>query len=55
VVIKQTGGHFFIAAQDSIIIDKAGYLQLLVYLLKIGFIDSEDLNEIVGEVGLGEL
>ena len=55
IVIKQEGGHFFIAAKDSLIIDKAGLLQLIVELTKIGFISSEDLSSILSGIGTGEL
>lgn len=43
IVIKQEGGHFFIAAPNSFIIDKDGYLRLVKELLEIGFISEEDL------------
>jgi hypothetical protein len=46
IVIKQSGGHFFIAAPDSFIIDKAGFLQLLLELGKVDFVDTKDLREV---------
>lgn len=50
IVIKQSGGHFFIAAENSFIIDKAGLLQLLVELGKIDFIEPYDLENISDEI-----
>jgi len=44
IVIKQSGGHYFITSQDSIIIDKAGLLRLVLELGKVGFLDTKDLR-----------
>ena len=49
VVIKQSGGRLFISAVDSIIIDKSGLLELIGALVKIGFIDKDDLKGINNE------
>ena len=54
VVIKQEGGNFFIATKDSIIIDKDGFIRLIKELTSMKFISSEDLSEIVAEIGIGE-
>lgn len=43
IVIKQEGGHYFIAAPDSFIIDKEGYLRLTKELMEIGFISEDDI------------
>lgn len=43
VVIRQEGGHFFIAAPNTFIIDKNGLLILIAELIKLGFIDVPDL------------
>ena len=43
VVIKQESGRFFVAAPDSFIIDKDGFLTLTGKLLEIGFISEDDL------------
>jgi len=43
IVIKQEGGHFFIAAPNSIIIDRVGFLKLIKGLVDIGFISINDL------------
>lgn len=51
IVVKQEGGHFFISTPDSIIIDEKGYIQLTEELVKIGFISTESLKEIVGRQG----
>ena len=45
IVIKQSGGHYFIATQDSIIIDKEGLLELIWQLSKVGFITLEEIIE----------
>lgn len=45
IVIKQEGGHFFIAAKDSIVIDKTGLLILIAELIGMGFIDTQDIME----------
>lgn len=50
IVIKQEGGHFFIAAPDSFIIDKAGLMKLLTELVKVGYINPEELIDIIEEV-----
>lgn len=55
VVIKQEGVHFFIAAPNSLIIDRDGFLQLIIQLTKIGFITPEDLSSILSGIGYGEL
>lgn len=46
VVIKQEGGRFFISTPNSIIIDKAGYLWLMEVLIKSGFINTKDVQEV---------
>lgn len=46
IVIKQEGGHLFIAAKDSIIIDKDGLLQLVYELMKINFVDIYDIEQL---------
>lgn len=46
VVIRQKGGHFFIAAPDSIIIDKDGFLKLIEALGNIGFFSWQELEQI---------
>ena len=54
VVIKQSGGHFFIAAPNSFIIDKPGFLEIVNAMLRIDFIGKEDLLKILddGKEGL---
>lgn len=54
IVIRQSGGHFFIAAQDSIIIDRAGLIQLILELVKVGFIEYADLEAIAEELYYGK-
>ncbi len=51
IVIKQEGGHFFIAAPNSIIIDSNGFVQLIEALVNIEFISTEELKEIVARKG----
>lgn len=46
IVIKQSGGHFFVSTPNSIIIDRAGYLQLMEALVEMGFISTGDLGYI---------
>ncbi len=46
IVIKQTGGRFFIAAENSLIIDKDGLLQLILELGKMDFIDMMDVMDL---------
>lgn len=53
VVVKQSGGHFFISAPNSIVIDKNGYLGLFKALVEIGFITVEDISQLVAEIGIG--
>lgn len=55
VVIKQKGGHVFIAAQDSFIIDKIGLLSLIEELVDIDFIDKVDLEDMVELITRKEL
>jgi hypothetical protein len=43
IVIKQEQGHFFIAAPNSIIIDKVGWLRLTEELVRIGFLHQVDV------------
>jgi hypothetical protein len=50
IVIKQSGGHFFIAAENSFIIDKAGMIKLIEELGKVGYLSQKDLMLIVTEV-----
>lgn len=45
IVVKQEGGHLFIAAKDSIIIDKDGLIQLIYELMKINFLDIYDIEQ----------
>lgn len=52
IVIKQEGGHFFISAPNSIIIDREGFLQLIKALVDIGFIEEIDLTSILVRKGL---
>lgn len=49
IVIKQSGGKFFIAAPDSIIIDKAGLTRLIEELVMKEFLDTYDLQEILNK------
>jgi hypothetical protein len=49
IVLKQKGGHAFIAAQDSFIIDKEGLLSLLYTLVEIGFVSIKELEWIINE------
>ncbi len=51
VVIKQEQGHFFIATPNSLIIDKAGFLKLVVELYRIGFLQTQDISKLVEELG----
>lgn len=50
IVIKQSGGHFFIASENSIVIDKAGLIRLIVELGKAGYLSPLDLVKILNEV-----
>lgn len=43
IVIKQEGGHFFIATPNTFIIDKLGLLRLITELVKVGFLNEQDL------------
>jgi hypothetical protein len=54
VVIKQKEGHLFIAAPNSFIIDRAGMIRLILELLKVGFLDYDDLEAITEELYYGE-
>lgn len=47
IVIRQEGGHFFIAAPNSFIIDKVNFLSLIEGLADINFIDRIDLEDLV--------
>lgn len=49
IVIKQSEGRFFLASQDSIVIDKAGLLQLVVELCKLGYITPVEMVVIQNE------
>lgn len=49
LVIKQTGGKFFIAAPDSFIIDISGLAMLLKYLVLGGFVSHKVLEGIIEE------
>ena len=53
MVVKQRGAHFFIAAPDSFVIGKNGFLQLIKGALKVNFISAEDISEISAEIGVG--
>ena len=46
MVVKQRQARFFIAAPNSFVIDKHGFLQLIRGALNIGIISEEDLKEI---------
>ena len=52
VVIKQEGGHFFIATPNSFIIDKEGLMRLMWELVKLGFIDESD-TELLEDLSKG--
>ena len=45
IVIRQEGGHYFIAAPDSIIIDRAGLIRLIKELIQVGYLDRKDLED----------
>lgn len=45
IVIKQEGGHFFIATPNSFIIDKEGMYILISELVDRGFLDFTRLME----------
>lgn len=49
LVIKQSGGKFFISAQDSIVIDIPGLVMLIKYLVFSGFISYRALEGILDE------
>lgn len=49
VVLKQSGGHFFISAPNSFIIDKDGLLEMIAAMVRVNFISEEDLKEIICE------
>lgn len=51
IVIRQEGGRYFIAAENSIIIDKSGFLGLIEGLLGVGYITYKDLDEVVSKIG----
>jgi hypothetical protein len=53
IVIKQRNGRLFIAAKDSIVIDKAGLLGLVEELVNIGFLSPEDISELSARIGIG--
>ncbi len=53
VVIRQRNGRLFIAAKDSIVIDKPGLLGLVEELVNIGFLTEEDISELSSRIGLG--
>lgn len=46
MVIKQRQARFFVAAPNSFIIDRYGFLQLIRGAASIGVISKEDLKEI---------
>lgn len=46
IVIRQSGGHYFIAAPDSIVIDKSGLLRLILELGKVGYLEDNELEAI---------
>ena len=48
IVIKQSGGHLFISAPNSFLIDKNGFLEMVSAFVKVGFIDKDDLLKIIG-------
>lgn len=50
IVIRQEGGRYFIAAENSIIIDKSGFLGLIEGLLGVGYIEPEDIAELIDKV-----
>lgn len=47
IVIRQSGGHYFIAAPDSIIIDKAGLLRLIEELCRVQYITLTNMREMI--------
>ena len=49
LVIKQTGGRFFIAAPDSIVIDVPGLMMLLKFLVFCGYVDIKAFKGLVEE------
>ncbi len=49
IVIKQAGGTFFIASKDSIVIDEAGFLEILENLMLLDMIDKDKVKELVNE------
>jgi hypothetical protein len=53
VVIKQSGGHLFISAPNSLIIGKSGFLELAEALLKMGFLTAEDISQLSARIGIG--
>ena len=53
VVIRQRNGRLFIAAKDSIVIDKIGLIELIKELVNIGFLTPEDISELSAGIGLG--
>lgn len=55
VVIRQEGGHFFIAASNTFIIDRLGFLKLLKELVRIHFISGEDVDLTMLELDREEL
>lgn len=52
LVVKQRGIHYFVAAPDSIVIDKEGFLNLIRGAMNIDFITPKELEAIALE---GEL
>lgn len=54
-VIKQNGVRLFVAAPDSVVIGKTGYLLLLEQMLRGGFLTPADLVGVMNKViGTGE-
>jgi hypothetical protein len=46
IVIKQRGIHYFLAAPDSFLIDKEGFLNLIRGAMSIDFITKEEISGI---------
>ena len=46
IVIRQRGIHYFLAAPNSFLIDKEGFLNLIKGALSIDFITKEELSGI---------
>lgn len=49
LVIQQEGGHYFISAQDSIVIDVPGLALLIKFLVFNGYLSDRVLSGILEE------